>query len=153
MKKSILMGAAVGTATVLSAGAIAGYMAWKNPAFAEVVSVEPVKQAVTTPDKVCRDAHVTRRKPATDENRIVGTVVGGMAGGVVGEQIGNGAGKKHCKSANRVSQKVVAYDVRYRLHGKTSKVRMDHDPGERLPVRGGKVVVTPDAAARPEPRA
>jgi uncharacterized protein YcfJ len=62
------------------------------------------------------------------------------------------ATEKHCKTANRVSEKVVAYDVRYRLHGKTSKVRMDHDPGARLPVRDGKVILTQDADAKPDPK-
>ena len=178
MKKTILMGAVIGTAGVLSAGAMAGYLAWKNPAYAEVVSVDPVRQAVATPEKICRDERVTRRKPAKDEHRILGTVIGGMAGGVVGHQFGNGTGQtvatvagaaggayagnqvqkkmqekdtysateKHCRTANRVAEKVVAYDVRYRFHGKTSKVRMDHDPGPRLPVRDGRVVLTQDAA-------
>ncbi|HEX9451224.1 MAG TPA: glycine zipper 2TM domain-containing protein [Burkholderiales bacterium] len=185
MRKSILMGAVIGTAAVLSAGAMAGYLTWKNPAYAEVVSVDPVRQAVTTPERVCRDEQVTRRKPVNDEHRIIGTVIGGMAGGVVGHQIGNGTGKtvatvagaaaggyagnqvqkkmqekdiyvateKHCKTANRVSEKVVAYDVRYRLHGKTSKVRMDHDPGPRLPVKDGKVVLTHDPDAKPDSKA
>ena len=176
MKKSILVAAVIGTAGILSAGAMAGYLTWKNPAYAEVVGVDPVRQAVTIPEKVCRNERVTRRKPVKDEHRIIGTVIGGMAGGVVGHQIGNGTGKtvatvagaaaggyagnqvqkkmqekdsyvaaeKHCKTANRVSEKVVTYDVRYRLRGKTSKVRMDHDPGPRLPVRDGKVVVNSD---------
>ena len=92
MKKTILMGAVLGIAGVLSAGAMAGYLAWKNPGFAEVVSVDPVRQAVTTLEKVCRHEMVTRRKPAKDEHRILGTVIGGMAGGVVGHQFGNGTG-------------------------------------------------------------
>ena len=151
MKKNILMGAVIGTAAVLSAGAMAGYLAWKNPAYAEVVSVDPVRRAVTTPQTICRDERVTRRNPAKDEQRLSGTVIGGMAGGVVGHQFGNGTGKsvateKNCNTANRVSEKVVAYDVRYRLHGKTSKVRMDHDPGPRLPVKDGKVVADGDGA-------
>jgi uncharacterized protein YcfJ len=43
----------------------------------------------------------------------------------------------------------VAYDVRYRLHGKTTKVRMDHNPGTRLPVREGKVVIVQDSGRNP----
>jgi uncharacterized protein YcfJ len=52
---------------------------------------------------------------------------------------------RQCKTITQLSEKVVAYDVRYRLHGKTSKVRMDHDPGKRIPVRNGKLVVGKDA--------
>ncbi len=172
MKKKILMGAAIGTAAVLSAGATAGYLAWKNPAYAEVVGVEPVTRVVTTPDKACRSAKVAQRKPVADENAVAGIVIDGMAGGMVrhqdvdnaagaaatradllrGDSTGDQAQKKmqerdkysagalHCRAGNRVSTKVVAYDVRYRLYGKTTKVRMDHDPGQRLSVKNGKVV-------------
>jgi uncharacterized protein YcfJ len=52
---------------------------------------------------------------------------------------------RQCKTITQLSEKVVAYDVRYRLHGKTSKVRMDHDPGKRIPVRNGKLAVGKDA--------
>jgi uncharacterized protein YcfJ len=58
----------------------------------------------------------------------------------------------HCRKAGRASEKIVAYDVRYRLHGKTTKVRMDHDPGARLPVRDGKVVIV-QASRRNQPKA
>jgi uncharacterized protein YcfJ len=173
MKKKILMGAAIGAAAVLSAGATAGYLAWKNPAYAEVVGVEPVTQVVTTQDKTCRSLQAAQRKSAREDEPIIGTVIDGMAGGVVRRQDANGvasvvstraellgretagdqaqkkiqekdtysADGKHCRGRNRVSAKVVAYDVRYRLYGKTSKVRMDHDPGQRLPVKDGKVVI------------
>jgi len=171
MKKKILMGAAIGTAAVLSAGATAGYLAWKNPAYAEVVGVEPVTQVTTAPDRACRRAQAAQRESAREEERIAETVIDGMAGGVVKRQDAKGertpvstrvdllggesgnrnldklqekdtyaAGGKRCRAGSRVSMKVIAYDVRYRLHGKTAKVRMDHDPGQRLPVKDGKVV-------------
>jgi len=40
--------------------------------------------------------------------------------------------------------------VRHRLNGKEATVRMDHDPGDRIPVRDGQLVLdkagTPDKA-------
>ncbi len=46
-----------------------------------------------------------------------------------------------CRIVNRTEQKVVAYDVRYRFDGKLGTVRMDHEPGQRIPVRDGKLVL------------
>jgi uncharacterized protein YcfJ len=181
MRKKILMGTAIGIAAVLSAGATAGYLAWKNPAYADVVGIEPVTKVVMTPDKACRGARIAQRKPAADERAGPDIVIDGMAGGVIrqqdadnaavaradllrGDSAGGQAQKKtqekdtysasglRCRAGNRVTTKVIAYDVRYRLHGKTSKVRMDHDPGRRLPVKDGKVVLTREAV-KPEPKA
>lgn len=173
MNKSLVVGAVLGGATVLSIGGIAGYRAITGPTYAEVVSVEPVTKSVTTPKEECRTEQVTRRKPVKDEHQIVGTVIGGVVGGVVGHQVGEGRGKdlatvagavgggyagnrvqKHmqdndtyttherrCKNVNEVTEKVIAYDVKYLLDGHVGKVRMDSRPGERLPVKNGKVVV------------
>jgi uncharacterized protein YcfJ len=182
MRKPILLGAVIATAIVVSAGVLAGYAAWKSPAFAEVVSVEPVKQAVTLPEQVCRDKKVVRRKPVQDAHSDAGAAIGGTVRGRVAQTVGTGTGgivvtgkgavaasndnqlrqkgqekfaekatekitvtERHCSTALRHSETVVAYDVRYRLHGKTSKVRMDHDPGKRIPVKNGQLVLKGDS--------
>lgn len=145
MGKHLLLPALVGAVALLSAGALAGYHALMNPAFAEVISVIPVRQTVSRPDKACRD-DLARRRKAAAAGDATGTVVDGMPGGVVSQgkafendvHVTNGL---RCQAANRVTEKVIGYDVRYRLHGKTSKVRMDHDPGRQLPVKDGKVVL------------
>ena len=161
MRKHWLLAALVGVVCLLSAGAVAGFMALKNPAFAEVVSVDPVTETVSRPDRGCRDEQIRQRKAMQEASRnSAGTVIGGMAGGVVTHppqpvQQEDGAYAKpgaHCQAANRVSAKIVAYDVRYRLHGKTAKVRMDHNPGPKLPVKNGKVVVTREVAKRAGPK-
>jgi uncharacterized protein YcfJ len=36
----------------------------------------------------------------------------------------------------------VGYDVTYELDGKQRVVRMDHDPGDRIPVRDGEPIVS-----------
>jgi uncharacterized protein YcfJ len=190
MRKPILLGAVIAMAIVISAGVLAAYAAWKSPAYAEVVSVEPVKQAVSLPEKVCRDKEVARRQPVKDAiqdaERNADTVSSGTVRDRVAQTVGTGTGgtvvtgkgavaasndkalrqkgqekvphkvaenstekttmtERHCSTALRHSETVVGYDVRYRLHGKTSKVRMDHDPGKRIPVRNGQVVLTGDS--------
>lgn len=173
MNRSMLAGAVLGGAAVLSVGSIAGYRALTGPEYADVVSVEAVKQTVVTPKEECKAEQVTRRRPVKDEYRITGTVIGAVVGGVVGHQVGEGRGKdlatvagaagggyagnrvqKHmqdndtytaqerrCRTVNESSEKIVGYDVKYLLDGKVGKVRMDEKPGDRLPVKNGKVVV------------
>jgi uncharacterized protein YcfJ len=185
MRVPVLL-AVIGTAGLLSAGAVAGYVAWKNPAYAEVVSVEPVKQVISTPEKICTKEQVGPRVPVQDQPDYLaenpglgGRVISGMGRQPVGTRTGgkvfSGTGttvgaqpvrdthsarpqkKKpekdayavtitHCRTLTQVSERVVAYDVRYRLQGKTSKIRMDHNPGRRIPVRDGKLVLRNDVA-------
>lgn len=56
------------------------------------------------------------------------------------------ANERRCRIVNRTEQKVIAYDVRYRLDGKLGKVRMDHAPGARIPVKNGQLVLSPEPA-------
>ena len=192
MKKNMVLAALIGVTGLLSAGALAGYLAWRNPAFAEVVSVEPVRQFIAAPERRCVDTQVFRHETAGNDEPALAVVIDGMAGGAITRQpvrvekvatlsavaAGDPGGRAvqdnkvpaktirsskaankaqskqaasvagaHCRRAERVSEKIVAYDVRYRLHGKTTKVRMDHDPGTHLPVRNGKVVIVQNLAA------
>jgi uncharacterized protein YcfJ len=43
------------------------------------------------------------------------------------------------------SEKVVGYDVKYQLDGKEGRVRMDGDPGSRIPVKDGQLVLAETA--------
>ncbi len=179
MNKSMLVGAAIGGASVLSLGAVGSYVAFHEPPYAEVLSVKPVTEAVSVPEQECHDVQVMHRKSPKDPDRIAGTVIGGVIGGVVGSQIGRGTGKtlatvggaaaggyagnriqksmqdkdtyatteQQCKTAKRVSEKVVGYDVDYRLSGHTGTVRMDRRPGERIPVKDGRLLVSEEGAS------
>lgn len=92
MEKTMFKGITIGVAT--AALAVAGVGGYKtlNPTSADVVAVTEITQTVETPRKECKDVQVRRRAPASDPNRIAGTVIGGVAGGVLGSQIGRGAG-------------------------------------------------------------
>lgn len=95
MNKSMLVGGVLGAAVVTAGGAFATYtLVGHGPQFADVLAVEPIKEAIETPREVCREVTVTRQKPLQDTNRIAGTAVGAVVGGLLGNQVGGGNGKK-----------------------------------------------------------
>jgi len=172
MEKPLLTGALLVAGAVASIGAVAGFVSASRPVYAEVVTVEPLTRAVSVQQQECVDPQAARGKSTKDPHRIAGTVIGGMVGGVIGHQIGDGRGQTvatvagaaggayagnrvqkavqdkardpKCRIVNRTEQKVYAYDVRYRLDGRLGKVRMEHAPGPRIPVKDGKLIL-PDA--------
>jgi uncharacterized protein YcfJ len=74
------------------------------------------------------------RKLAT----AAGAAAGGYAGNKVQEQMQNGntytTTETSCETVYDSSQKIIGYDVRYKLGDQEGTVRMDRDPGERIPV-------------------
>jgi uncharacterized protein YcfJ len=83
------------------------------------------------------------------DGRKVATAAGAAAGGYAGNKVQQNMQQRstqtvtetQCKTVYDTSQKVIGYDVKYRLGKQTETVRMDHDPGERIPVEDGKVVL------------
>ncbi|WP_337882008.1 glycine zipper 2TM domain-containing protein [Chromobacterium haemolyticum] len=78
------------------------------------------------------------------------TVIGALAGGLAGNKVQEGMQQRDqvnstqtiCNEVNESSEKVVGYDVKYSLDGKTGTVRMDRKPkGKTLPAKNGKVLV------------
>lgn len=80
------------------------------------------------------------------------TVAGAVGGGYAGNQIQkhmqdrdvHTTTERRCKTVYDTSAKVVGYDVTYRLRDKEGVVRMSHDPGAKIPVKNGTLVL--DAA-------
>ncbi|HMN43724.1 MAG TPA: glycine zipper 2TM domain-containing protein [Povalibacter sp.] len=81
--------------------------------------------------------------------RDAATVAGAAAGGYAGNKI-----QKHVQNTNTYqttetkcqtvydsSEKVIGYDVKYRLGDETGTIRMDEKPGDRIPVVDGELVV------------
>ena len=60
--------------------------------YAQVVSVEPVRQSTNDPKKVCHDQVITHTAPPRDQHRIAGTAIGAVAGGLLGHMVGGGRG-------------------------------------------------------------
>lgn len=79
----------------------------------------------------------------------IATVAGAAAGGYAGNQVqGNmQAGSTYTTTENRcstvtdTSEKQVGYNVKYQLDGKVGTVRMERDPGNRIPVEDGRLVL------------
>lgn len=83
--------------------------------------------------------------------KTVATVAGAVAGGYAGNQVQKGMQQRdvvttteqRCKTVNEKSQKLIGYDVTYRLNGADGTVRTSFKPGATLPVKDGQVVTTP----------
>jgi uncharacterized protein YcfJ len=87
------------------------------------------------------------------DGRKVATVAGAAAGGYAGNRIqdrmqqGNTytTTEQRCQTVYDSHQKQVGNDVRYRLGEVEDSVKMDHHPGERIPVQDGQLVLTQNA--------
>ena len=87
------------------------------------------------------------------DGRKVATAAGAAAGGYAGNKVQQRAQQRdtttvmetRCETVYDTSQKVIGYDVKYQLGKQTDQVRMDFDPGERIPLQDGKLVLTPPA--------
>ena len=79
------------------------------------------------------------------------TVAGAVAGGYAGNQVQKNlqqndvvtTTERRCRTVKLKSQKLVGYDVTYRLEGQEGQVRTSFQPGATLPVKDGQVVTTP----------
>ncbi|MDX9874220.1 MAG: glycine zipper 2TM domain-containing protein [Spongiibacteraceae bacterium] len=82
----------------------------------------------------------------------VATVAGAAAGGYAGNKVQENmqarntytTTERRCETVTDTSEHVIGYDVSYQLDGQTGTVRMSDDPGQRIPVRNGRLVL--DAA-------
>lgn len=78
---------------------------------------------------------------------VAGAVGGGYAGNKVQEHLQSGdtytTTQQRCSTVNDVSNKVVGYNVKYQLKGQVGQVRMERDPGSKIPVNEqGQLVLT-----------
>ena len=83
------------------------------------------------------------------DGKKIATVAGAAAGGYAGNRVqkrmqeGNTVTttEQHCETVYDSHKEQKGYQVRYRLDGHEDTVRMDHDPGDRIPVRDGRLVL------------
>lgn len=79
--------------------------------------------------------------------RDLATVAGAAGGGYAGNRIQKNlqdrntvtTAEQKCDRVYDSSEKIIGYAVRYRLGGREATVRMDHDPGPRIPLRDGRL--------------
>jgi len=81
--------------------------------------------------------------------KIAGALGGAYAGNKVQERIQKSRTvttvEKQCETVYESREVPDGYRVTYEWDGSTRTVKMDSDPGDRLPVRGGEVILTANA--------
>lgn len=78
------------------------------------------------------------------------TVAGAAAGGYAGNKVQQNmqasntytATERRCQTVTDSRQQVVGYDVSYRLGDAQGTVRMNHKPGDRIPVENGQLLLS-----------
>lgn len=89
--------------------------------------------------------------------RKLATVAGAAAGGYAGNQVQDHLQKndtetvteQRCSTTYDKSETPDGFRVTYKLNGKTTTVKMSHDPGSKIPLKDGK----PDLSAGDAPKA
>lgn len=90
------------------------------------------------------------------DGQTVATVAGAAAGGYAGSKVqkhmqeGNTSQtvEQRCRTVYDSVEKPDGYQVRYRLGDHEGSVRMDHDPGDSIPVENGELVLNGDTDRR-----
>lgn len=82
-------------------------------------------------------------------SKKITTAAGAAAGGYAGNKVQENMQSNNtytttehsCHTVTDSYEKVVGYDVSYRLGDEEGEVRMDHEPGDRIPVENGQLVL------------
>jgi uncharacterized protein YcfJ len=78
--------------------------------------------------------------------KVVGAAAGGVAGHTIQQKMQENdtvtTTEQRCTTVFDVSERTVGYQVNYRIGDAAGQVRLDHDPGPRIPVRDGQLVLT-----------
>lgn len=156
MNNTVLAGIIVGAVALAGAGAILANSGY-NPLqkYATVVSVEPAFDVTRTPRQVCGDAALLAQASAAPGSAAAQTAAAPAAtaeqaespraapapeaGAKGGEAAPEGT---DCVTVFDTRSVQAGYDVTYELDGTQKVVRMDHDPGSRIPVENGELVVS-----------
>jgi uncharacterized protein YcfJ len=76
---------------------------------------------------------------------VAGAAAGGYAGNKIQEKVQQGntytATEQRCTTVYDSSEVPAGYDVVYVLNGEHHHLHMDHEPGARLPVKDGQIIV------------
>jgi uncharacterized protein YcfJ len=81
--------------------------------------------------------------------KTLAKVAGAAAGGYAGNRVQKGMQERNtvtttqqrCETVYDSHKERIGFDVQYRIGDNEGTVRMDRDPGERIPVRDGKLVL------------
>ena len=82
--------------------------------------------------------------------KIAGAAAGGYAGNKTQESLQKSdtyqTTERSCKTVFDVSERTVGYDVKYQIGDVPGEVRMDHDPGDTIPLQDGKLLIARGSA-------
>jgi len=131
------------------------------PATADVSTEREVCEDVeVTNQEAPRDKH---RVIGTVSGAVIGGVLGNQVGGGSGKKLATVAGavaggyagnklqqraqsddtyttvEQHCETVADVTQTLIGYDVTYRIGEEEGRIRMDHNPGEQIPLIDGQL--------------
>jgi len=77
--------------------------------------------------------------------KVAGAAVGGVAGHEIQRKMQENdtytTTEHHCETVYDTSERTVGYQVTYKIGNETGHVKLDHDPGQRIPVRDGQLVL------------
>lgn len=158
MNNSVLAGIIVGGVVLAAAGSILASSGY-NPLqkYATVVSVEPAFDTTRTPRQVCGDeaalaqGTMTADAAATAAPTPAPASAPAQAGkpepapaakpGEAGEA-GEADASAECVVVFDTRSDQAGFDVTYELDGAQKVVRMERDPGKRIPVEDGELVLS-----------
>jgi uncharacterized protein YcfJ len=171
MVKGLLIGAVVATAGGAVAGynmiggkppAYAEVVAVTQATTEVTTPREVCEEVPVTRQKAPRDEH---RVIGTVTGAVIGGVLGNQVGGGNGKKLATVAGaaaggyagnqiqkrnqandtyttmETRCSTVSETQEKVIGYDVTYRIGEVEGQVQMDHDPGERIPLVNGELAM------------
>ena len=149
MNNTVLAGIIVGGVALAAAGSIVANSGY-NPLqkYASVVSVEPAFDTTRTPRQVCGDEATLAQAAMPGETAAVATPeqlpVPAKAEQATASKSGDAEAdaSAECVVVYDTSSVQAGFDVTYELDGSQKVVRMDRDPGKRIPVEDGELVLT-----------
>ncbi len=149
MNNTVLAGIIVGGVALAAAGSIVASSGY-NPLqkYASVVSVEPAFDTTRTPRQVCGDEAALAQAAVPGDATAVAIPAPAPAPAKTEQATSSKPGNAEadasaeCVVVYDTSSVQAGFDVTYELDGSQKVVRLDRDPGKRIPVEDGELVLT-----------
>jgi uncharacterized protein YcfJ len=149
MNNTALAGIIVGAVVVAAAGAIVANSGI-NPLqkYASVVAVEPAFDVTRTPRQVCGEEAALAQSSSLAASEAASPAPAAAAPEApqakpgTEEAAADAASESDCLVVYDTRSVQAGFDVTYELDGSRKVVRMERDPGDRIPVEDGELVLT-----------
>jgi uncharacterized protein YcfJ len=149
MNNTVLAGIIVGAVVVAAAGGIAASSGY-NPLqkYATVVAVEPAFNTTRTPRQVCGDEATLAQASVDGAAAAQATPASApppaqpLAAKPAKDAAASAEAPEDCVVVYDTRSVQAGYDVTYELDGTQEVIRMDRDPGTRIPVEDGELILS-----------